>query len=715
MAAGQTTVTATVVDPAGNLATSGTVTFIIVPQSEAVAFRIAGSNLIAPQVTVGAISPSGQLLNSTLSGPLLIWGNPQILPANTTYRIDVAPNNVLASSINGVLIFGASYDLSNIQFAPITDMVPQQVGVVASPFSSNIIPAAGHVFNIGSQQLPYANLFVDTLTVGGGPSIGAVDVQQSYPGATVTVYLAGTSTLATIYADRTGTALANPFTANAVNSSWGFYAQPGYYDVQFSGTGISTPFKLTDLQIPPLPVFVNVKDTPFNAKGDGSTDDTVAIQAALNAISPAGGTVYLPGSSTSIPATYIISSQLTVPAGVNLEGSGRAGSVIKAAASFTATSGLLVNSNCTIRSFGLQGRNVLFSGSFGLGIQFATNAVKILIENMEIFQWDNSGINGGSGCIDCIIRGNWVHDNLNEGIFVPQNSNYFHLLDNYVFNNGFNGIDVNGSSAIISKNKVYNNGFTPATSPPAPQDRSGIFIYPISTAVNHQIEGNLVYGNYQHGIVLFIGFTGTNVQFNRIVDNTIYSNGNATYGGDGINVHGQASVGTLSDQLLQDNICYLNQGYGINIDDPSCTRIIAKHNYLYNNTGGTFHDLGTGTVNVGNLSQASTIENFTPGITVGLASVGAANIAGILKLSTTLTPAAIPAASVFYQNFTLIGLQIAHDTILKVTVQPDNNLALVEWRCGGDNNLELGWVNPTAGALTPTAGRTYTVWVFREQ
>lgn len=39
-----------------------------------------------------------------------------------------------------------------------------------------------------------------------------------------------------------------------------------------------------------IPLWVNVKDAPFNAKGDGITDDTPAIQAAINS----GSNVYIP-------------------------------------------------------------------------------------------------------------------------------------------------------------------------------------------------------------------------------------------------------------------------------------------------------------------------------------------------------------------------------------------------------------------------------------
>ena len=67
-------------------------------------------------------------------------------------------------------------------------------------------------------------------------------VQRSYPGpaAQVYVYLTGTGspgTLATIYQDNLGTALANPFSASTLGY-WFFYAANGRYDVSCVGAGI---------------------------------------------------------------------------------------------------------------------------------------------------------------------------------------------------------------------------------------------------------------------------------------------------------------------------------------------------------------------------------------------------------------------------------------------------------------------------------------------
>jgi hypothetical protein len=80
------------------------------------------------------------------------------------------------------------------------------------------------------------------------PSFTPTFFQQSYPNCTVTVYLTGTTTPATIFSDNSSTPLSNPFTANA-NGYWRFYAADGRYDVRFSGGGIPSPFTTADIQL----------------------------------------------------------------------------------------------------------------------------------------------------------------------------------------------------------------------------------------------------------------------------------------------------------------------------------------------------------------------------------------------------------------------------------------------------------------------------------
>ncbi len=82
---------------------------------------------------------------------------------------------------------------------------------------------------------------------------------------------------------------------------------PGVESLSYDFVGSRGPASATN--------FLNVKNQPFNAAGDGLADDTPAIQAALNEMSRVGGgTVYLP------PGQYRVTA-VTIPTGVELRGS----------------------------------------------------------------------------------------------------------------------------------------------------------------------------------------------------------------------------------------------------------------------------------------------------------------------------------------------------------------------------------------------------------
>jgi hypothetical protein len=134
-------------------------------------------------------------------------------------------------------------------------------------------------------------------------------VQRSYPSCTISVYITGTVTLATIYSDNLGTALGNPFTAQS-SGLWFFYAQDGIYDVTLSGAGLASPFTMGAVQLLSAPVgYTSLLE--YGAICDGATNVQPAVTAAL----AKGVThLFLPPNCLWNPTAN------TVPGGVDIYG-----------------------------------------------------------------------------------------------------------------------------------------------------------------------------------------------------------------------------------------------------------------------------------------------------------------------------------------------------------------------------------------------------------
>jgi PA14 domain/Pectate lyase superfamily protein len=150
---------------------------------------------------------------------------------------------------------------------------------------------------------------------------------------------------------------------------------------------------------------LNVKD--FGAKGDGVTDDTVAIQALLNAYPNGQRIIYLPNG------TYLVSDRLSWPAGTDgtgneyknttLQGQSQSGVTIKlknGAAGFTDLSkpkSVIFTGPAPAQRFGNSIRNLTVDTGMGnpgaIGIQFnASNQGSM--RQVTIQSGDGQGVNG---------------------------------------------------------------------------------------------------------------------------------------------------------------------------------------------------------------------------------------------------------------------------------------------------------------------------------
>lgn len=133
----------------------------------------------------------------------------------------------------------------------------------------------------------------------------------------------------------------------------------------------------------------------YGAAGDGATDDTAAIQAALAAASPSGAVFFPDG-------TYLVSSPLDKPASVSLFGLTRAGAVLKMktganVAAVIRTSGFAALTGTTSRSgeFNSEIRNLTIDGNkagntAGVGLQLYGKHFRL--ENITVQNCYSTGI-----------------------------------------------------------------------------------------------------------------------------------------------------------------------------------------------------------------------------------------------------------------------------------------------------------------------------------
>lgn len=293
------------------------------------------------------------------------------------------------------------------------------------------------------------------------------------------------------------------------------------------GDSIVTATGLTSAPVRSIPNtsnelnWFNVKD--YGAKGDNTTDDTAAIQAALTACNAVqGGTVYVPRGN------YKISAALTMYNHVRLLGDGDF--VTNIVQTSTTANGLIGSSliYVAIESLRLTGPG---SGS-GEGIFFTTEFDYCLLRDVTVTDWGSTGIeieqpivsnftrvtsrlNGGAGMY---IHGTglgagtsismdscWSHDNQSNG-YSFSNMTYCAMVacaaDNQV-NSGKAGYLIDGCDAfsLVGCGSEGNN--------------IGI---KFNGGTTHAVTGFFCYATPATGIGIYVAGGCTNVQLISIVE-----------------------------------------------------------------------------------------------------------------------------------------------------------------------------------------------------
>jgi len=257
--------------------------------------------------------------------------------------------------------------------------------------------------------------------------------QRSFPNCTVTVYQAGTQSLATIFSDAASTAQANPFTANSAGR-WFFYAaNNAAYDIRMSGGGIPAPFTLGDVLVPgngipgPPGPPGTISSIRLAAQFPG-VDCGDQINHAYADLPPRGGEIWVESScSFSTPINFQV-----VNKGVVLKGYGNATTLTYTGGPGTTAMALDTGPDfdfaSTIRDLTLQGPGDS-SVTDGLRLGGSNGCVGCSVEHVRI-QGFGTGLTTGSTTwttrvSQSIIRDNGVNLLLPSGMTNAGENLYF--------------------------------------------------------------------------------------------------------------------------------------------------------------------------------------------------------------------------------------------------------------------------------------------------
>lgn len=442
--------------------------------------------------SAGTTTPAATYTTSNGATP---WSNPIVLDASgrvsgsgEVWLTDIIAYKFILKDSNDVLI--ATYD-------NITGINSNFVNFV-SETEIQTATAGQTVFNLTTMQYQPGNnnllVFVDGVNQYEGSSYSFVETDEN----TVT-FVSGLHVGAEVKFT-TATPI-NTLTADAATTAY----TPPYVD------SVTTNVEAKLAQT------VSVMD--FGATGDGVTDDTAAIQAALDATT---GLVLIP------EGTYLITASLDVPATVSIIGQGRA-SVINADGCHAlnmladATNGARKISEFAITGVNTEDKAAIFcdlnSVPGGTG-----RITGITFENIAIDSF-GTGVYG-RGFWNTTFKELWMISVFQAFVFVGQSANV--LVDNcHAIQNGYAGTSLIGETDSIG---VYAGTYSYVTRPEDLQIRN-CYIYAFDIGVNWR---SVLYGNivgcdfdatYKKGIVVTSADGGLAIRDNWIamIDSPVYA------------------------------------------------------------------------------------------------------------------------------------------------------------------------------------------------
>lgn len=270
-------------------------------------------------------------------------------------------------------------------------------------------------------------------------------------GASVTLYLTGTSTKPSTY-DSAGNAKANPTTSNS-NGEWHFYVDPGTYDYLIEGCGVTR----TIIGYVAAGSDASVSITDFGASTAGSAAaNNTAITSACAALS-AGSKLVIPNGTYSVTAVTCSASNIVI------EGPGTLTSVNPSGGGSTSPILTLSGTNVTVQNLTITATGALTgsqrNGIYATGNGFVAINVKVTGVSGNGMVWGDGSTTTTGGVFDDLR----LYSNGYAGLNLNSAASNASVTGGYFYSNGGNngsdgyGITAHGSDIRVSGVTAYGN------------------------------------------------------------------------------------------------------------------------------------------------------------------------------------------------------------------------------------------------------------------
>jgi hypothetical protein len=349
---------------------------------------------------------------------------------------------------------------------------------------------------------------------------------------------------------------------------------------------------------------VSVKD--FGAVGNGTTDDTAAIQAAINSFTPLGGTLYIPTGVYIISDITNSNNCLTVTCPIHIFGDGPLYTALRPAASVAGTVNSIQftpNANYAADFTRIEG---LFIGNPSTGTRPGQYGIycNTLATNQYLPKFTIRDCYIGQGGSYGIYHDNDATNNINGGMYCA-------LFDNNIIKGGIY-LNNSGDSIVISNNILAGTG-------------TGVYAKLIDGASELSILDNNITTN-QSSIIINKGVR-VNILRNNCEHTAAGSNSGAVF--DINSVSGALVEGTICGNLIS-SFTSSDAIKGINLSSANGTLI--QDNVILRGVAGAFTGISVGASSV-NVRIGS--NSYNAGVTTKVSDAGTGTM-GVVKSLTLL-------------------------------------------------------------------------------